>query len=69
MISKKHLLTGVAALAAAGLAAQAAPAYPVDPGGDRLVTPMTSRTSAGAGSPTSSHPGRPNPRPKPPIEP
>ena len=69
MITKKLLLTGAVALDAIGLAAPAAPAYPVDPGGDRLVAPMMSRTSAGVpkSKPTNS-PAKPNPRPKPALE-
>jgi hypothetical protein len=71
MLTKKLLLAGAVALVAAGLAAPAAPAYPVDPGGDRLVAPMASRTSAGVAKPkpTKSNPARPKTRPKPPLEP
>jgi hypothetical protein len=71
MITNKLMLTGAVALVAIGLAAPAAQSYPVDPGGDRLVAPMTSRTSAGVATPKTakSNPARPKTRPKPPLEP
>jgi hypothetical protein len=71
MFTKKLLLTGAVALVATGLAAPSAPAHPVDPGGDRLVAPMASRTSAGVATlkPTKTNPARPKARPKPALEP
>jgi hypothetical protein len=68
MVTKKLWLAGAVALVAAGLAAPAAPAYPLDPVGERLVVPMTSRTGVAKPKATVSTPAKPKPR-KPPFEP
>jgi hypothetical protein len=68
MFTKKLWLAGAVALVAAGLAAPAAPAYPLDPEGQRLVVPMASRTGVATPKATVSKPAKPKPR-KPPLEP
>jgi hypothetical protein len=70
LLTKKVMLVGAVALVAAGLSAAAAPAYVLDPGGDRLVQ-TTVRTPQGAATPkaTTSTSARPKPRPKPPLQP
>jgi hypothetical protein len=71
MDTKKLCLAGAVALVAAGLSAPVAPAYVLDPGGQRLVVSMTSRTSQAVAKPkaTKATAAKPKPRPKPPLEP
>jgi hypothetical protein len=70
MLTRKVMVAGAAALVAAGLSAAAAPAYVLDPGGERLVQ-TTVRTPQVAATPTvtSSTSAKPKPRPKPPLQP
>jgi hypothetical protein len=71
MDTKKLCVAGVVALVAAGLSAPVAPAYVLDPGGERLAVSMTSRTSQGLPKQTTTQAtaAKPKPRPKPPLEP